>query len=727
MDPKQPGFPTSPYYTPVSTSAPEASQTLDATTGQMGGYSIAGTNVSGTVLSTKRPAGTEDNQELPARKIVKTETVTTSTASPHTVADVYNLMQATQNTALTTAWLIQMLQSRPTGFCSTLLPVPTRPNPPPLSQPPQQDVKTESVSPTYGYKSPLLCDLLSPVPHKVPDWLKNQPPEPPLASRKRSAPSKLDDAIRPVGEPRKKAKATGKKNTAFQKKGSSKGYQDSFSKRAQELSLRFPGHPLDAEKLWDLCDYKPSAAAEEYLGREKFEDLPSESRMYLSDVFTKARASKKNATSKGIESLFGIETRKPLAPSPIPSSIISEFSTDTGYSTATITLSQQSSSAGVKPTFSATTTPFTPFRSPLARAVLTNPHKNRCFINTTIHYLKAVLTPEEQSHLIHLVYLPEEHQAQLDPALMAFARLYQAMEQFEGGVVEARQKVVEELDSLIITCLEHPGFRPCVNLKAKRKTRSDANSPLSPEQQLRQLEHDDASFFYMATWDQLRQLIPSMSQVTFYQEMQTSHQDVTFNKKTNIEKNVRGKDGCEPFLALKFDQNNSIQEAVNHYFSSIAPNSRESETVHWESQQHPSIKGLSLPKGDYPTKKTFRLGAHGFLNLLHLRFELQPSHRGASEKLPICKELRQQVFDDIRVPVEDLDSGHNREVTASPVCIIAHTGSDLKSGHYVTLEKTEQGWLLHDDGQPATLLENPARFLQSPPFFDPYLVAYETI
>lgn len=102
MDPKQPGFPTSPYYTPVSTSA-GASQTLDTTTGQMGVYSIAGTNVLGTMVGGKRPPVEEHNPDLPARKIVKTEPVATPPTSTNTVGDVYNLMLATQRTALTTA------------------------------------------------------------------------------------------------------------------------------------------------------------------------------------------------------------------------------------------------------------------------------------------------------------------------------------------------------------------------------------------------------------------------------------------------------------------------------------------------------------------------------------------------------------------------------------------------------------------------------------------------
>lgn len=229
----------------------------------------------------------------------------------------------------------------------------------------------------------------------------------------------------------------------------------------------------------------------------------------------------------------------------------------------------------------------------------------------------------------------------------------------------------------------------------------------------------------MAVWSQLRQLIPSMNKVAFYQEMQTSHKDVTFSKKNNIEKGVPEKDGCEPFLALKFDKSKSIQEAVDLYFSTTPPSNKESEKVHWESQSHPTVEGIILPKNNYPTAKTFRLGAHGFLNLLHLRFEIQHPQRGASGKLPICKELRQQVLGSLEVPVEDLDTGHSRPVTVSPVCIIAHTGNDLKSGHYVMLEKTDNGWLLHDDGMPAILLKNPVEYLQSPPTFDPYLVAYE--
>lgn len=254
-----------------------------------------------------------------------------------------------------------------------------------------------------------MSGLPSPVPHKVPDWLKSLPTPPPLPKGKRPSSKAFDDSIAPVGGTIKKPKTPSKKSTTPQKKKSGKNYQQDFDKRAEELNKLFPKHPLSAERLWDICDYTPSHAASEHLGSDTFDDMPPETRMKISDQLAKARSAKKTAKGKGIESLSGVKFSEPRMASPVPSSIYSELSSDTGYSTATTTHSQRSSSVEVKPTVSTSTAQLQPLRNPLTRAVLNNSNKNRCFINSTIHYLKAVLTQKEQSLLINQVYLPEEH------------------------------------------------------------------------------------------------------------------------------------------------------------------------------------------------------------------------------------------------------------------------------------------------------------------------------
>ena len=724
MDPKQPGFPTSPYYTPVSTST-GSNQTLDDTTGRMGVYSIAGTNVAGIVLGVKRPGETKAPSELPDRKIAKTAVATAPETESHNAGQLCQLMLKTRSVALETAWTLQRLQSRSTGFSSTLIPIPA-----PLPSPPhhQQKIKTEPVSPPRDLTTPLWGGPPSPVSYKVPGWLKNMPSTPSSPFDMKSAFSNFDDAIAPVGESRKRAKPVNKKKGAAQKKTLGKDYQKDFAKWAEEFSLQYPKHSMSASALWGLSDFTSTIAAGHHFGHDTFDKMSSEKRMKLFTFFSKARNAKKTANKKGILSLSGLDTSQTASPSPVPSSTISKFSNDTGYSTATTIHSLLPSLPDVKPALSSLTTAPAPSQSssPLARAILTNPNKNRCFINATVHYLKAVLSPEEQSRLTNLVHLPEDHKARIDPVVMAFARLYQAMEQSEGGLSGADQRVISELESLIIACLSHPYFSHCVYSKEKRKTRKGFNSPVPPEQRLRQLEHDDASYFYMPTWRLLRQFIPSMNQVSLYQEMQTVRDGATFTKKPPLDKTNPDNDGCEPFIAIKFNKHTNLQEAIEDFFATVSPSKEKSDNLHWESQPHSSRPDTSLPEDYYPTSTTFRLGAYGFLKHLHLRLEVQELNNHGSEKLPICKELRHQVFDNIEVPVEDLDTGYSRKVTVEPRCIIAHTGDDLQSGHYVTLEKTDHGWLLHDDDTPAILLKNPKDYLQSSSF-DPYLVAYDVV
>ena len=722
MDSKQPGFPTSPHYTPVSTPT-GASQTLDTTTGQMGVCSVADTPVSATVVGDKRPSEPGDNPELPDRKVAKTEPASPTAIPTPTMGDLYNLM-VTQNAILATQWAIQQLQRGSSGFSSKLLPLPPQPNPPMLSQLLQQAVKTENLPPPVNYPSPLLSDLPPATSHKVPDWLKNLPSTP--MERKRSVPSSFDDAIAVVGEGPKKAKVTGKKKTVPQKKRPGKDYRKEFEGWAESLTRMFPKHPVDARGLWGLCESTPAAAGEQYLGSEKFDGLPSETRAKLSDIFYKARTARKNAKAKGITPLSWTDSKKPHASSPVPSSILSDQSGDTGYGTMVSSLSQQSPTVETGPTAALSLVP----KTPLTRAVLSNPHKNRCFINATIHYLKAVLSSEDQARLINLAYLPETSQAKYDSSVIAFARLYQAMEKFEGGTAGSEQQVLHALDVLVLACLEHPAFKHCVGLKAKRKTRADTNSPTLPDQQLRLLEHNDAAEFYMAVWTQLRHLIPSMKQVSLYQEMQTTHKGQVFTKQTQLDEKTENNDGCEPFLAIKFKEGMGLQTAINHFFATVQPNPRTpGDQIDWESQPQAMGSDIRLPKGRYPTSKTYRLGTRGPLKNFHLRLELQTAtSQGVQQKIPsVCIGLRESVFNDIRVPVDDIDTGMRRTENATPVCIIAHTGDDLHSGHYVTLEKTELGWLLHDDGELPTLLDDPAGYLQSAPYFDPYLVAYDTV
>ena len=683
MDPQKPGFPTSPYYPPASTST-GTSQATNTTTKQPGVYRVAGTTVTATIARQSHPAGTDKTPEQPPRKVVKAKPASTPAFTTYTVGDLYNFIKATQNAA---AWTLQQLRSGPTGFSSTLVPVS----------------------------------------YQMPDWLEKMLSPP--TERKRAAPDRLDDAIAPAGETLKKSRITGTKTTSFQPEQAADDYQKEFETRAIELIRMFPENPIDANKLWNLSDSPPSVAATKYLGSETFAHLPSKTRIWLCDCFINARVLKNKAQNNGIESLPGIDTKASHAPSPVPSSIISEQSTDTGYSTAT-------SGQSLPPTFVDSKAAFSfPPARPVApknstvRAVLTNPHKNRCFMNATIHYLKAVLPLEEQTRLINLVHLPETELVKFDPVVIAFARLYQAMEQFEGGITGSDQAVVEALNALVPVCLASPVFKHCVSLKDQRKTRAATLSSMTPDQQLQQLDHNDAAEFYMAIWRQLRHLIPSMNQTSLYQEMQTIYQGHVFTKRTQINTRDKDNDGCEPFIPIKFEEDTDLQTAINNFFATSNPGPGDPDhQIDWDSHSPTTPSGISLPKGRYLTSKACCLGTQGFLKNLHLRFELQTLAKGTRQKMPaVCNELRKAIFNDINVPVNDIDSGISHSVRATPVCIIAHCGDDLNSGHYVTLEKTEHGWLCHDDGKPVVILDNPALYLQSAPYFDPYLVAYEVI
>ena len=169
-----------------------------------------------------------------------------------------------------------------------------------------------------------------------------------------------------------------------------------------------------------------------------------------------------------------------------------------------------------------------------------------------------------------------------------------------------------------------------------------------------------------------------------------------------------------------------MQQSINDYFATQPADAN--NQVEWlaSDNTHSSVPGARLPYGYYPSSITQRLTCSAPSNRLTIRLELQ-NLTGSTQKKDYraCKKLIEQVFQPVSIPVEDLVTTQTTLVDASPCCILLHTGTDLKSGHYVTLEKTPEGWLMIDDNKPATRLQNPMAFLQGPPQFDPYLISYD--
>ena len=91
-----------------------------------------------------------------------------------------------------------------------------------------------------------------------------------------------------------------------------------------------------------------------------------------------------------------------------------------------------------------------------------------------------------------------------------------------------------------------------------------------------------------------------------------------------------------------------------------------------------------------------------------------------------CEGSIDQVFNEISLPVTDPETGNKHRLIARPRFIICHNGHDYQSGHYLSLQLQDTGWVLNDDDYPARLLPEPDGFLRKKKAY-PYLVEYRVV
>ncbi|MET4692624.1 hypothetical protein [Endozoicomonas lisbonensis] len=709
MRPEGPGSAANPLSNPTPLDK-DSSQDTDTEKTRTGTHALPGLESQLPEAGSKRLAS---NKELPARKVARTDSAT-------------NWLQCDS------AWVTERLEAHQpvdSGYSATLSPKPSSKN---TQQPVSLSIDDEDYEdellkslpdlPDYKIKPRFFDQMGSVIPYSIPFTPPSQslytPPQPlfpPPAKRMKSSngndKKQTDIPVWPPKHVVRKQVARGQPTT----------YRTEFENWAATMSSTF-NKPISARELWEISNYGPATAAGKYLDPQTLEKTSLSKQNDLLALLNKVRYRRIMLNKKQISLEFDDSaTEKITTHSSSPLSPALSSSTDTGYSSETSSLSISSplsivSESGKKPAKSPRQKSVSSLKS--SRAILTNPHKNCCFVNAVIHFLNATLATEELEALAGFHSRDISLRTGYPEVLTPLSKLIDQIKQFEKGSEGAHYQVTEALQHLITACRESEGFRHSIQFKTARLKKSVKQPPES--QTLKLLEHNDASLFLMDIWLILTALLPSQAKLQIHTESRTILNGIEF-----VKKSLQAGESA-PFLNLQLSREGSVQQSINDYFATMPPD--KNNQVEWRASDdiRPAVSGERLPPGYYASSKINRLRLSGPLTRLNVRLELQLLEGNTQKKNhKACKKLIQQVFQPVSIPVEDPDTTEITQVDASPCCILLHTGTDLRSGHYVTLEKIPEGWLLIDDSEPATLLPNPMAFLTGSPRYDPYLISYD--
>lgn len=725
MTPQAPGSPTNPLYNPDSLPV-SSGDSLASAVPQTSTYVLSGVTPITSLAGTKHPR--EDSPEITERKASKLESSKDNEPPSMPEVDekllmskILGLMQSAGVAAMKAAWAIQNLQAQTLpeqGFSTSLtaLPPPRDPTsfhylPPP---PPSPQSSPLLYQPIKGENDDYLMEMQPPAPRSVPDWLRSMPSDPMHKSS-----SSL--GIAPHGstpKPPKTRKPRAIKSDNTLKQGTKEKYELEFKQWAEQLSEEY-GKAVSAKELWALSALGPVKASSQYLGDIALNALKDEKRSALCKIFREARERHLQIEKKKMT----LEFQPEKTPTPVPPSPASLFSTDTGHSPATVS-DTSAFSTSEPPTTTKTSFAIEKGKGKkkakgikAAQTAVQNPYKNSCFITSAIHFTRAALPPETIIHISDFKQSSDETGASYAKILRPLSELIFQMKQSEAGVAGVEDLVAEALENLVNACKINRSFDQSIHLKIPRGTRSVVTPATGGV--LNQLEHDDASQFFMDLWSTLKPLIPASEKSLLYKQMETVQNGITFTKK--------GLGGSEfsPFLNVSLSPDGSVQSSINQLFADSVMNGE--NQILWEKSDAivASLPNTELPSGYYDSKVRFKLKASD-LKRLNLRLELQYQDQGVQRKNDkACQILIDQIFNPVTVPVEDANTEETSQKPLTPNCIVAHCGDDVRSGHYVTLKKTLHGWFLLDNGNPPKLLQKPVNFLHGPPRFDPYLISYD--
>ena len=689
MRPEGPGSAANPLSSPSALDK-DSSQDTDTEKTRTGTHALSGLEPQLPEAGNKRTAS---NQGLPARKVARTDSAT-------------NWLQHEN------AWVTERLETHKpadSGYSATLSP---------------QSIDDE------GYEDELLKSLPDLPDYKIKPRFFSQSPGSSVPFRF-STPTLPQPLFTPSVKSMKSSGGNQKKRTAttvlppksvVSKPATKKQlaqYRAEFEEWASAMSSTY-AKPISASQLWDISNDGPARIAKNHLGKQTLEKMSPSEQSNLFALLNKVRTRRIMLDKKGLTLEFtGSTVEKITTPPPLSPALSS--STDTGYSSETSTLSVSSSlssvsESGKKPGKPPRQKPMSSLKS--SRAILTNPHKNCCFVNAVIHFLNATLPTEELETLAGFHNRDISLHTGYSEVLMPLSKLIDQIKQFEKGSEGAHDQVTEALQNLITACRESEGFKNSIQFKTARLKKSIKKT--SESQTLKLLEHNDASLFLMDIWLILTALLPSQTRLQNHTECRTTLNGVEF-----VKKSLRAGEPA-PFLNLQLSGEGSVQQSINNYFATMPPD--ENNQIEWEASDdiRPTVSGARLPPGYYASSKIYRLRLSDPLTRLNVRLELQHLEGKTQKKNnKACKKLIEQVFQPVSFPIEDPVTTQITQIDASPCCILLHTGTDLKSGHYVTLEKTPEGWLLIDDGERATLLADPMAFLSGSPRYDPYLISYD--
>ena len=343
-----------------------------------------------------------------------------------------------------------------------------------------------------------------------------------------------------------------------------------------------------------------------------------------------------------------------------------------------------------------------------------NPNGKLCYINSAIQFLRATLPAEISEKLIRQWATKQKEQPACEPgnATEALAALLSSMNNPQSDV----NKINQARDQLIIVCRSDAGFSDPIHsdrerlLMAGLSDNSQTNSAAYD-----QIAQNDPDAFLLRVMALLNE--PALFNIST--TLKTLVDDIEYRRKTTAN------DEPTSHLTVSLSQTGSVDDCITRFCKAPDP----VEGVSWDPDMD-CIEGSEhkkLVKGAYASwiikSLVLRKGRNETFSVL-LKRDKQSLKRDRNSKRTI-QHLTENVFNRISVPVEIEHEGLHSpaKAEAEPKCILAYHGTTPASGHFVTLIKQHNEWLLLEDDQPPEELPCPGDTLKQRQFC-PYIIQY---
>ena len=251
-----------------------------------------------------------------------------------------------------------------------------------------------------------------------------------------------------------------------------------------------------------------------------------------------------------------------------------------------------------------------------------------------------------------------------------------------------------------------------------------------PHNRLEQLDQEDSSEFFVAISDALKlndHLSSSLQEATHI-SLREGGKTYTYRKDPNVADTLQ-----QVKLPDEVDEGKMNWQSCVHAMKDTMPLYREWSENEAREAGHPNPKALNNMKRN-STRDIVKVSADvSQLRSLTLHSNLTDGYYDKQTKRYTNRKLTERgrrVLADgatrVKQPVSDLKTGKTVEVDLNLQSVVVHQGNSLRSGHYTTIVRSQEGpWVLFNDRQPVAQYQSLNAYLAEDKSRTPYLLNYQ--